>query len=138
MRIVFIGAGSVAVEATKELVQAGHDVIMIENDKTRIDQISEGLDCGLLYGDGCNPEILREAYPEGTDVLFSLTKNDQVNILSSLIAKTLGFKRVITSIADSEYETICKELGLKNVIVPVRTISQHLQTIVSEIEQLDN
>ena len=46
MRTVFLGAGKVSVETAKALIKKGHEVIIIENDKARIDALSEEIDGG--------------------------------------------------------------------------------------------
>ncbi|MFZ0486051.1 MAG: TrkA C-terminal domain-containing protein, partial [Arenicellales bacterium] len=61
-----------------------------------------------------------------TDVLYCLTENDQANIIASLVGRSLGFGRVVTKIADPEFEHICIELGLENTIIPARTIGRYL------------
>ncbi len=126
MRVVIIGASSLAVVTAKLMRERGEEVVIIEHDKDHIDALSEELDCGFLHGDGSKPAILREADPKGTDVLFALTDNDQANILASLVGRSLGFKRVVTKIQDAEFEHICKELGLEDIIVPSRTIGRFL------------
>lgn len=126
MRAVFIGAGSLAVMTARLLLIRGHEVVIIERDKERIDLLAETLDCGLLNGDGSKPVMLKEADPLHTDFLFCLTDDDQANILASLVGRSLGFKRVVTKIDDPELEHICIELGLENTIIPDRTIGRHL------------
>lgn len=93
----------------------------------RIEDLSDRLDCSFLNGDGSTPAILREVGPEQTDVLFCLTDSDQANLISGLVGRSLGFRRVILSIQDSEFEGICRELGLvEDTILPSRTISRYL------------
>lgn len=130
MRTVFIGAGEVSIETAKALVKKGHEVIIIETDKTEIDELSEEMDCSFLQGDGSRPDILREVNPEQTDFLFCLTDSDQANLIASLVGRSLGFKRVVTSIRDGQFEVICHELGLKDTIIPSRTISRYLEDMV--------
>lgn len=131
MRTVFIGAGEVSIETAKALVKKGHEVIIIETDKIKIDELSEEMDCSFLQGDGSRPDILREVNPEQTDFLFCLTDSDQANLIASLVGRSLGFKRVVTSIRDGQFEIICHELGLKDTIIPSRTISRSLEDMVS-------
>ena len=76
MRTVFIGAGQVSVETAKALVKDGHEVIIIETDKAKIDELSEEMDCSFLQGDGSRPNVLREVNPAQTDFLFCLTNSD--------------------------------------------------------------
>ena len=126
MRAVFIGTGPLSLMTADILVRRGHEVVLIERDKARIDALTEELACAFLLGDGTRPLILKEADPAATDVLYCLSDNDQTNIISSLVGKSLGFGRVITCIHDPEYEHICTELGLTDTLIPTRTIGRDL------------
>jgi len=116
MRIVIIGTTAAAVATARMLIQHKHDVVIIEKDKTRIDELSRELDCGFLLGDGSRPKLLREAGPEDTDALLCLADDDQDNILASLVGRSLGFDDVVTKISDPEFEHICAELKLEDTI----------------------
>lgn len=126
MRAVFVGASTLAVTTARRLLAGGHEVVIVDSDRERIDALSAELDCGFLHGDGSKPALLREADPQSTDWLFCLTGNDQTNILSSLVGRSLGFRRVVTKIEDSEFEHLCLELGLEDIIIPTRTIGRYL------------
>jgi len=131
MRVVFVGASKRTVLTVRNLLERKHEVVIIEIDKQKIDELSHELDCGFLHGDGSRPDLLREVGPEHTDLLLCLTNNDQTNIIASLVARSLGFKRVITKIEYPEYEHICTELGLENTIIPTRTISRFLIDMIA-------
>jgi len=126
MRSVFIGASDLTVLTAQQLLKSGHEVVIIEKDKLRIDELSGEIATGFIHGDGSKPTILREADPAATDFLFCLTDNDQNNILASLVGRSLGYQRVVTRIQDPSYEHICIELGLTDVIVPNYTIARYL------------
>ena len=126
MRAVFVGAGSLAVKTAERLLKRGHDVVMIERSKERIDTLADQLDCGFLHGDGSKPALLREADPKATDFLFCLTGDDQTNILAGLAGRSLGYDRVVPKIEEPEFEHLCVELGLDDVIIPARTIGRYL------------
>ncbi len=137
MRIVFVGAGDVTVRTAELLIARGHEIVIIENNKEKIDNLSDILDCSFLLGDGSKPAILREVSPKQTDVLFCLTGSDQSNLISGLVGRSLGFKRVIPSIQDPEFEIICRELDLKDTILPSRTISRYLADMVEGLDILE-
>ena len=130
MRAVFIGAGKVSVETAKALIKKGHEVIIIETVKAKIDELSEEMDCSFLMGDGSHPNLLREVNPAQTDFLFCLADSDQDNIIASLVGRSLGFKRIVTSIGDPQFEDICHVLGLEDTIIRSRTISRYLEDMV--------
>ena len=137
MRTVFVGAGKVSVETAKALIKKGHEVVIIETDKAKIDELSEEMDCSFLHVDGSQPKILREVNPAQTDVLYCLTDNDQANVIASLVGRSLGFNRVVTSIGDTQFEVVCRELGLKDTIIPSRTISRYLEDMVGGGENVE-
>lgn len=126
MRIVFIGASSLAIATAHLLIKRRHEVVIVERDKPKIEALTDELDCGFVHGDGSKPAILREANPQETDLLLCLTGNDQANIIASLVGRSLGFARVVTKIEDETLEHICIELGLEDTIVPVGTIARYL------------
>jgi trk system potassium uptake protein TrkA len=59
-------------------------------------------------------------------MLFCVTHDDQANIIASLVARSLGFQRVVTKIEDPELEHICSELGLADSLVPMHTVGRYL------------
>lgn len=137
MRIVILGAGSLAVMAARQLLERRNEVVIIERDRARIDEIAEELDCGYLQGDGSKPAILREANPGSSELLLCLSDDDQDNIIAGLVGRELGFERVVVRIEDPEYEHICMELGLENTIVPDRTIARFLVDLAEDNDPLE-
>lgn len=137
MRVVFVGAGPLTVMTARLMLERRHDVVIIERDAARIEELAEELDCGFIQGDGSKPAILREAGPGETDVLFCLTDDDQDNIIAALVGRSLGFKRVVTRIDDPEYEHICMELGLVDTVVPDRAIARLLVEIAEGRDPLE-
>ena len=137
MRIVFVGAGDLTVETATLLIDRKHEVVIIESDKDKIDNLSESLDCSFLHGDGSKPYILKEAGPEHADFLFCLTENDQYNIIAALVGRSLGYGHVIVQIHDDDYLKICQELKLEHTITPSKTIGRYLADIVSGVDILE-
>jgi len=137
MRIVIIGAGSLAVMTARQLLERRNEVIIIERERERIEELAEELDCGYIQGDGSKPAILREANPGASDLLLCLADDDQDNIIAGLVGKELGFERVAVRIEDPEYEHICIELGLENTIVPDRTIARFLVDLAEGQDPLE-
>jgi trk system potassium uptake protein TrkA len=126
MRFVFIGSGTLAVLTGRMLAERGHEVVLIERDRAVIDALHDELEVGFIHGDGTRPAILREADPKATHLLFCLTHDDQANIIASLVARSLGYARVVTKIEDPELEHICMELGLAESLVPMHTVGRYL------------
>jgi trk system potassium uptake protein TrkA len=126
MRIAILGASAAGIATARLLIAHKHDVVIVEKDKARIDELQNELDCGFIHGDGSRPGLLREVGPSETDVLLCLSGDDQVNIIASLVGRSLGFGSVVTKISDPEYEHICAELGLDNTISAAQVTARRL------------
>ncbi|MCO6456578.1 MAG: TrkA family potassium uptake protein [Pirellulaceae bacterium] len=137
MRVVFIGASEVTLLTAQLLIGRNHEVVIVETDREKIENLRGSLDCGFLHGDGSRPAILREANPKQSDILFCLTDDDRANMIASLVGRSLGFPRVVTSIKDPELVTVCEELGLDDTIVPSLTISRYLADMVQGLNILE-
>jgi trk system potassium uptake protein TrkA len=139
VRAVFVGAGTLTIMTIRTLLRRGHDVVIVERDRDKIETLAEELDCGFLHGDGTKPAVLRESDPEGTDFLFCLTGDDQTNIIAGLVGRSLGFRRVVTKVEDEDLEHICLELGLTETIIPDNFIARRLADIVDgqDIRELE-
>ena len=126
MRVVFIGASTLTVMTADIMIRRKYEVVIVERDMNKIESLSTHLDCGFIHGDGTRPDVLRELEPHNVDILYCLVGNDQANLIASLVARSLGFKRVVTKIEDAEFEHVTIELGLPEIILPDRTISEYL------------
>jgi len=126
MRLVIVGATAVGVATARLLIRHGHDVVVVEKDKQRIEELAGDLDCAFIHGDGSRPQILREAGPKDTQGLLCLSDNDQDNIIASLVGRSLGFDKIVTKISDPEFEHICAELRLENTISADQTTARSL------------
>jgi trk system potassium uptake protein TrkA len=137
MRVVFVGASEEAVQATEALTERGHEVVIVERERERIDELSDALSCGFIHGDGGKPGILKEAGPSETDVLLCTARKDETNIIAALVGRSLGFSRVVLKITDAAFENICVELGLQDTVLPSRMVGSHLADLVEGRDALE-
>ncbi len=138
MRIAFIGAGRFAVTAAHALLEDGHEVVIVDEDAARLRELEEeNLDCGLVHGDGSRPAVLKEIGPGNTDFLFCMSGSDQDNILAALAGERLGFGHVVVMIQDPDFEGLCTQLGLADVLMPSQETANAVTDRVSGIESAD-
>jgi trk system potassium uptake protein TrkA len=130
MKAIFVGASALTVMTVRMLLKRGHEAVIIDTKREKIEALANEMDCGFIAGDGSKPAILKEANPGEADILLCLTNDDRSNILASLVGRSLGFKRIVTRIEDPELEHICIELGLEDTIIPARTIGRFLSEMV--------
>lgn len=135
MRIIVVGASRFGVATLRQLIDSGHEAILVERRRDRLDEVSDEIECGFIHGDGTLPSILREAIGDGADVLMMLTNHEEANILGATVGRSIGIKRVVVQIIRTQLLPICEELGLEEVVTPHETVAR---SIVASIEDGDN
>lgn len=102
-RIIIAGAGNIGRRLASALEQK-YRVKLIERNPLRAREIAERLDMAIvLHGDAADEDLLLEENIENTDVFCAVTNDDEANILSAMLAKRLGAKRVMALINRPAY-----------------------------------
>jgi len=102
-RIIIAGGGHIG-QGLAESVENHYGVRIIERSRQRGYELSEKLDRAIvLIGDASDRDLLIEENIAETDVFCAVTNDDEANIMSSLLAKSLGAKKVITLINNPAY-----------------------------------
>lgn len=115
-RIMLAGGGNIGGQLAK-LLEKNLQVKVIERGKARARELSGMLDSTIvLLGDAANPDLLIEENIEAMDVFCALTNDDEANILSSMLAKRMGAKKVLSLINRSAYVDLV-ESGLVDIAV---------------------
>ena len=102
-RLMIAGGGNIGMRLA-ESVEDRYQVKIIERNLERCSLISETLNNAIvLNGEASQRDLLIEENISDTDVFLALTNDDEANIMSSLLAKRLGAKKVMTLINNSAY-----------------------------------
>jgi trk system potassium uptake protein TrkA len=127
-----IGASGLAMATVSEMLEAGHEVVVVEKDEQVIEEMDEEFDCSFYRGDGAKPSVLKDLDPTNTDLLLCLSDNDTANVLAAVVAKSMNFGRIVLRLEDTDLLSICEHLGLENVIVPDRRVARELRRFLDK------
>jgi len=100
MKIVIAGLGVTGSYLAEIFQKENYDLVLIENDEKICSAARERLDAQIVEGDGASSLVLEPVVDENTDVFIAVTNSDEVNVVSTLIARKFGVKRAITRISD--------------------------------------
>lgn len=137
--VMIVGAGRIAYYLTKLLYEMGAKVKIIEIDREKCTEFAELLPNTLIInGDGTDEEVLLSENISEMDVFIALTGMDEENLISALIAKQNGAKRVVSKISRMNYMGVVSKLGIDNVICPKTITTNQILTYVrgNSIESL--
>lgn len=114
-----IGGGSVGLMLAQNLEKINIKTKIIELDYKRCEDLTEELKNTLvLYGDGTNMELLMQEDIGESDVVISVTNNDEKNLLCSLLTKQMGAKKVITRVSKNANISLFEKVGIDVAISP--------------------
>lgn len=117
-RIIIAGGGNIGVRLAKAL-ESTHQVKLIERSRDRAREISEQLDKTIvLSGDAADEELLVEENIEATDVFCAVTNDEEANILSAMLAKRLGARKVLSLINRPSYVDLVQSGDIDIAISP--------------------
>lgn len=109
MRVAIAGAGAVGRSIAAELLEFGHDVMLIERDAGQLDP-QEVEAAEWVLADACELASLEEAGLEHCDVVIAATGDDKVNLVVSLLAKTeFAVRRVVARVNEPRNEWLFNE-----------------------------
>lgn len=136
MRIVIAGAGNVGMHLVKMFTNDNHDVVVIDNQREKLEDLSSHFDIMPLYGSATSLKILQESEVDKAKLYIAVSNFQETNILSCIIAKKLGSAMTIARIDNEEYltkdnEEMLRNLGVDYLIYPEilasEDIAKHLK-----------
>ena len=113
MNIIIVGAGEIGRYMAVHLSRRSHAIVVIEKDEVVAKELDEQIDARVINSDGASINTLVEAGVAECDLFMSLTSDNNINLVSSSVAKELGAG-----------QTICRvtpELQREGFLFDVRT-----------------
>ena len=121
MYIIVVGGGKVGYYLTKELLAAGHELVLLEKDQRRARQIADELGSIVLDRDGCEGKHLAEAGANRAAIVAAVTGDDEDNLVVCQMAKHhFDVPRTIARVNNPRNEELFRHLGVDEIISPTR------------------
>jgi trk system potassium uptake protein len=129
MYAVVVGGGKVGFYLAKELIDQGHEVLIIERERQKSARIAEELGSVVMRGDGCEALVLSQAGVNRADVVIAVTGDDEDNLVACQVSKErFHVPRTIARINNPKNESIFRTLGVDAIV-------SHTDAILGQIEE---
>lgn len=137
MNIVIAGAGAVGTHLAKMLSRQEHNILLIDSDQEKIENLESQLDILSVVGSCTSIGALKDAEVGKCDLYIAVNPQEDLNINSAIFAKKLGAKRTIARVNNSEYlesenTAYLKSIGIDTLIYPERLAAEE---IVASLKQ---
>jgi len=121
--VLVVGGGKVGYYLTKELIGSGHEVVLMEKEPARANQIADEIGSVVISHDGCEGKYLAQAGANRADIVAAVTGDDEDNLVICQMAKHhFDVPRTIARVNNPKNETLFKHLGVDELISPTRMI----------------
>ena len=128
MYIVITGGGKVGFYLAQELLEGGHEVLVIEQSVERVSAIADELPDSVILGDACEVSTLDKAGIDRADIVAAVTGDDEDNLVICDVARVRGVRRTVARINNPRNAPLFQSRG-------VETTASATQAILAQIEQ---
>jgi trk system potassium uptake protein TrkA len=133
MYIIVVGAGKVGWNLTRELLEKGHEVTLIESKRERYVQVDQELEHNVQYGDASELWVLDRAGIQRADMVIAVTGDDEDNMLICQVAKEKYLvDRTIARVNNPRNREHFELLGIKPLVSATDLILRLIEHEVPE------
>ena len=133
MYVIVVGAGKVGWNLARELLDKGHEVTLLENDRDRFATVEQELEHNVAYGDASELWVLERAGISRADMVIAVTGDDEDNVLICQVAKEKYLcDRTIARVNNPRNKQWFELLGVKPVVSATDLILRLIEHEVPE------
>jgi trk system potassium uptake protein TrkA len=122
--IIIVGAGKIGYNLSKALIAEGHEILLIERDRSKYNLLVKELGEAVYFGNGCEVSTLRNVGTNRADMLIAVTGLDQGNLVACQLAKLIFVvPKTLALVNDPKNEELFKSLGVDLVVNTTNLIS---------------
>ncbi len=135
MRIIIAGAGAVGTHLAKLFSRERHDITLIDEDASRLANLSSNYDMLTLQTSPSSIQGLREAEAGSADIFIAVTPDEARNLLICMLASRLGAKKTVARVNNAEYlgeehRKYFASLGIGAMIYPEELAAEEIMNSV--------
>ena len=134
LQIIIVGCGKVGQTLIAQLIKEGHNIILIDKNQQKIQELTNLYDVMGVVGNGASYSVQKEADIDHTDLIIAVTDSDELNLLCCTVAKRVGNCSAIARVRTPDYSKeagyLREKLGLAMIINPELEASREMARIL--------
>ncbi|CAM3492600.1 Trk system potassium transporter TrkA [Parendozoicomonas haliclonae] len=130
-RIIIAGGGNIGLRLA-QAIEDRYNVKIIERNHDRCHTLSQELNRTIVFhGNASDKDLLQSESIEGTDIFIALTNDDEANVMSSMLAKRLGARKVMALINNPAYVDLVQggeiDIAISPQLVTIGSLLRHVR-----------
>ncbi len=131
MYLIIVGAGDIGTPLIDIATRSGNEVVVIEREPQKADEIASAYDCLVLNTDATTKEALEEAGATRADAIISTTDQDATNVMVCLLAEEFDIPVVTSVVHNPEHMALFRQIGVNTIENPQQLIAGYLYRAVA-------
>ena len=131
MYIIVVGAGDIGSPLIDIATRSGNEVVVIERDAQKADEIASQYDCMVLNADATTKATLSDAGAEQADGIISTTDQDATNVMICLLSEEFEIPAITSVVHNTEHMNLFRRIGVNTIENPQQLIAGYLYRAVA-------
>lgn len=128
MKSIIVGGGKIGYNLFKTLKERDHQVTLIERDKSTCLRIAEDTNTDVIWGDGTDLEVLKDAGIEEAEIVAAVTGTDEENLIICQVAKlSFNTRKTIARVNSPKNIIMFKTLGIDSTVCSTDVIAKLIE-----------
>jgi trk system potassium uptake protein TrkA len=137
MRVIIAGAGTIGGQLLADLTSGGWELVVIDTDGARCEELAERFDSLVLHGDASDPALLEKAQIGKADSLVAATGSDPVNTVIAMLAQRFGVERIVVKLGSNALRGALAEIGVTDVVAPTMAAAAMINATLQGVRRRD-
>lgn len=130
MKIIIVGMGQTGTLLASLLSRENHDVTIVDNDKAKVEAVTDKYSVSGVCGSGASQSVLLQAGADTADVIIALLPSDEANLMTCMTAKNIGTRYAALRLKSPEFandrDYLLKQFGIDYIVNPKRDTANEI------------
>lgn len=136
MNIIIAGDGEVGFHLAKSLTELDYNITVVDPHQDLLKRLESETDLLTIAGNSTSPEVLEEANVQDCDLFLSVLHQEEINLITCMLAKRLKAKKTVARISNAELlssrnREIFRELGVDELVCPERIAAKEITNLLN-------
>lgn len=142
MNIIIAGDGEMGLHLAEALVRGNHNITIVDPHEELLKMVESHTDLMTITGDSTSTSVLLQANAKKADMLIAVLHDEHINLLTCLLAKKLGTKKVIARVntmenLSPEVWRMYQDLGIDGMLSPEDIATQEIVSLLKQNASLE-
>lgn len=136
MNIIIAGDGEVGFYLAKSLNELDHNITVVDPHSDLLKRLQSEADLLTITGNSTSPEVLEQANVSSCDLFISVLHEENINLITCMVAKRLGAQKTVARISNAELLTnknkeMFRDLGVDELVCPERIAAKEITNLLN-------